>query len=250
MINSFMFLQAQDPKLYDNSLTTEGGTKTPTQSRNDLDASIAMPRLQGNEWNAKLSWVNKYAPGTAIFSAITSTASNSDQGKAYTQDRAAVTLSATAAQMWTWLTQQIKAGEDVELGIFNHMTTVMGYAVDTTAGRNFGAMYLEIIDPNAPRAGGGMGPGLTSTAPEGEWVRATEVRGSIRLSGFSVADYRNPYVYCMFSESAVPEPSSLILVSLAVATGVVCRVVSVGLKSRRPLAAAEHRMARNDAARF
>ena len=233
LMNSFLYLQSQYPGVYGTSLTTEGGTKTAIQSRNDLDTSIANPRLQGDVWNAKLNWVNTYAPGTTAFAAITNTAANSTQGKAYTQDRNAVTFGATGAQMWTWLTQQIKAGEDVELGMFDHMTTVMGYATSNT-----GNMYVEIIDPNNPLAAGGTAPnGSGNATKEGEWVLATVQNGNIKLSGFSVgSDYRNPYIYYMYAES-VPEPSTLTMMSLAIVGGLMGWIRSV-LRTQRVAIAA------------
>jgi len=67
-----------------------------------------------------------------------------------------------------------------------------------------------------------VGPGSLPNAPtEGEWVNATERSGSLRLSGFSVMDYRNPNVYYMFAESPVPEPSTLAMAIVLGLTGVV-----------------------------
>ncbi len=222
MINSFMFLAAEYPNAYgNNALTTEGGTTTPTGARNDLDASIAKAVFQGDVWNAKLNWVNKYAPGTTTFSAITSSRATTKQGLAYTNDRGAVQFGATGAAMWTWLMEQINAGEDVELGLYNHMTTVMGFATGSD-----GSMYLQIIDPNNPTPGGiGQGPGASGNGPVGEWVKVTEDSGSLKLSGFSFADYKIPYVYAMFAESpaAVPEPATITILGIgAICLGVFC----------------------------
>ncbi len=236
MTNSFLYLQEMYPKIYGTKLTTENGAVTPTQARDDLDASVGGVHRAGNYWNAKVAWVNKYASGTTTFSAITMTGAKTPQGKSYKEDRDAVKFDATPQQMWTWLTQQIKAGEDVELGIFDHMTTVMGYAIDTTNDK----MYLEIIDPNAPRAGGGVGPGTTSKAKEGEWVSATFTRDGIMLGGFSVKDYEKPYIYYMFAESPIPEPSTLTLMTVAALTGIVGWVSSAATR-RRSTAAALHR---------
>ncbi len=221
MINSFMFLAAEYPNVYgNNALTTEGGTTTPTGARNDLDASIANAAFQGDVWNAKLNWVNRYAPGSTTFSAITSTRATSKSGMAYTNDRGAVQFSATGADMWTWLMQEINAGEDVELGLYNHMTTLMGYAIGSD-----GSMYLQIIDPNSPTPGGnGQGPGASGNGPVGEWVTATEDSGDLKLSGFSFMDYKGPYVYALFAESpAVPEPATITMLgSGAICLGVFC----------------------------
>lgn len=218
IINSFSYLEAAYPSVY-NTLAnpyslTQGVSNQDSADlatvRNNFDATIAAPRLQGNVYNAKISWVNMYAPGTTTIAAVTNQSATSAQGSVYPANSANsnVQYNQTGAQMWTWLVGQLQAGEDVELGMYNHMTTVMGYAIDNQTG----GMYLEIIDPNSPNPGGnGQGPGANGNGAAGEWVNATyNMSGMLTLSGFSVADYTNPNVYYMFAESPVPEPAMVV----------------------------------------
>ena len=156
MINSFMFLQQQYPSIYGtsagtpNALTTMGGMVDSTSARNALHNSIASPALQGNVLTAKQNWINTYAPGTTSIVGISSfsppgTLDGGTAAQGYSSS-AGMTFGASGSNILAFLTQQIKEGEDVEIGLFAHMMTLVGVGTDTTT--NMPA--IEYIDPNAP----------------------------------------------------------------------------------------------------
>jgi hypothetical protein len=224
MMNSFLYLQNTYPSTYTNSggsasltMNTTSGTALINQ-RNMLDSNIVngpQGGLQGDTWNAKVNWVASTAgSGSTSLVGITNTAMNSSQGTGYTQLSGSdhMTFGASGTDIWNFLTQQIKEGEDVEIGMYDHMVTLMGIS---TSGAN---MYAEIIDPNYPTgtgtgAGPGSGPG--GNGPVGEWVNATYGTngGLVHLSGFAIGGtgYNTPDIYYAFAESPAPEPSTIAL---------------------------------------
>ena len=92
----------------------------------------------------------------------------------------------SGTQIWNFLVQQLKEGEDVEVGMFDHMVTLMG--VQTTGGSANTPALAEIIDPNFVSPGG-TGQGGMSNGPAGEWVTASYSTyfGLVQLSGSRLA---------------------------------------------------------------
>jgi len=211
-MNSFQYLQYSSSSTYGTNLTRGSGTANAAASRDLLDAGInggPQGGLQGDVWNAKLNWfINNGGTAGTTFAGITNTAMTSSQGTGYSVGTSNMTFGQSGTQIWNFLVQQIKEGEDVEIGMFDHMVTLMGLSV---SGSN---MYAEIIDPNYPTPGG-TGAGGMSNGAAGEWVNAAYGTngGLVRLSGFSIGGtgYNLPDIYYAFAESPVPEPASLAL---------------------------------------
>jgi hypothetical protein len=223
LMNSFQYLQNIAPSNYGTNLTGGAGTANAASSRDTLDGLITggpQGGLQGDVWNAKLSWFNSHG-GTAstTFEGITNTGMNSSQGTGYTVGTNNMTFGASGTAIWNFLADQINKGQDVEIGMFDHMVTLMGLKLSGTN------MYAQIIDPNYPRPGG-TGAGGMSNGAAGEWVDAQYdgTSGLVKLSGFSVGGtgYNNPLIYYAFAESpvSVPEPAAIALAATAPIGGV------------------------------
>jgi hypothetical protein len=215
MINSFQYLQQIAPGTYGTSLTGGAGTANAVTARNQLDGNIISGGSggdQGDTWNAKLSWFNSHG-GTAgtTFAGVTV---NSSTDADYSVGLGNMSFNQTGTQVWNFLVQQIKEGEDVEIGMFDHMVTLMG--LQTTGGSQNLPLEAEIIDPNYTSPGGNGAGGMPNGAA-GEWVNAaySTYFGLVQLSGFSIGGtgYSNPYIYYAFAESPknVPEPATLAL---------------------------------------
>jgi hypothetical protein len=228
LINSFQYLQRIAPGNYGTNLTGGAGTANAITSRNQLDNSIVTGGSngdQGDVWNAKLTWFNTHG-GTAntTFEGVTVNSSTDADYKVGTGNMA---FQQSGTQIWNFLIQQLQKGQDVEIGMFDHMVTLIG--VQSTGGTNNIPALAEIVDPNFPSPGG-TGQGGMSNGAAGEWVNASYSTffGLVQLSGFSIGGtgYSNPYIYYAFAESptAVPEPAALVLLG-ASAIGLVaaCR---------------------------
>jgi hypothetical protein len=169
---------------------------------------------QGDVWNSKLNWFNSHG-GTAgtTFAGVTI---NSSTQADYKVGLGNMAFNQTGTQVWNFLIQQLNEGEDVEIGMFDHMVTLIG--ARTTGGTSNVPSLAEIIDPNFPSPGG-TGQGGLNNGAAGEWVTATydsSFGGLVKLGGFSIGGtgYSNPYIYYAFAESpaAVPEPAAVALV--------------------------------------
>ena len=230
LINSFQYLQAAYPAVYGTSgaLTGGNGTANAVTSRNQLDANItggSQGGLQGDVWNAKLNWVNSKAPGTTVFSGVSNIAVSNSQGMEYnvpSQPPPQMSFNQTGSQMWAWAQGQIATGEDVELGLFNHMTLLIGMV---QSGTN---MYAEIVDPNLPTPSG-TGANNMPNGPAGEWVgvtydATTGTANLLQMSGFAIGSgtlYSNPGgppgtadIFYAFAESPAPEPATVTLLAV------------------------------------
>jgi hypothetical protein len=213
LMNSFQYLQNIAPGTYGTNLTQGSGTAAAASARDTLDMSITGSRLQGDVWNAKLNWfTNNGGTNGTTFEGITQQSSTSSQGAGYTVGRGNMTFGASGTDIWNFLTDQINKGQDVEIGMFDHMVTLMGLKLSGTN------MYAQIIDPNYPTPGG-TGAGGMSNSAAGEWVNASyDSTGLVRLSGFSIGGtgYNNPLIYYAFAESpvSVAEPAAIALLGM------------------------------------
>ncbi len=222
LINSFQYLQQIAPGNYpNNNLTGGAGTANAITSRNQLDGNIISGGSggdQGDTWNAKLNWFNTHG-GTAgtTFAGVTA---NSRTDADYSVGLGNMAFQQSGTQIWNFLIQQLNEGEDVEIGMFDHMVTLMG--ARTTGGSANLPSLAEIIDPNFTSPGG-TGQGGMSNGPAGEWVTASYSTyfGLVQLGGFSIGGtgYSNPYIYYAFAESpaAVPEPAAIAMLGICFA---------------------------------
>ncbi len=217
LINSFQYLQNTYPSVYgtSGSLTMGNGTANAVNARNQLDANIISGGSggdQGDTWNAKLNWFNTHG-GTANTTFAGVTVNSSSQAD-YSVGLGNMAFNQSGTQVWNFLVQQIKQGEDVEVGMYDHMVTLMG--LQTTGGSANLPLEAEIIDPNY-LSPSGSGANNMPNGPVGEWVNAaySTYFGLVQLSGFSIGGtgYTNPYIYYAFAESpnSVPEPATLAL---------------------------------------
>ena len=217
MINSFQFLQQMYPGTYGTMLTGGAGTANATTSRDALDAAITSGGSggdQGDTWNAKINWFNTHG-GTANSILMGVTANSSTDANYNPALSGGMMFNQSGTQIWTFIAQQIQQGEDVEIGMYDHMVTLMG--VKTTGGTGGGPIAAEIVDPNYTSPGGTSPSTGMANGPAGEWVSAaySTYFGLVQLSGFSIGGtgYNSPYIYYAFAESptAVPEPAALAL---------------------------------------
>jgi hypothetical protein len=233
LINSFQFLQQAYPSIYGTSLT--GGTSANTASGGTLQTALdnminsggTGSGFQGDVWNTKLNYINSVLANSTTFAAVTYAASNSARGAPYLNgtggtpgfaqsQSGSVTfgVSNTSATSWSsFIQQQIKDGEDVEIGLRSHMTTVMGY--QTTNGT---LSALQIIDPNAPNTSQMIG-----VVQNGNLLQLTGLPTTYNTT--SALSSLN--IYYIFAESPVPEPTAF------VAMAGMSVVMGVGLVYRR-----------------
>jgi hypothetical protein len=199
-INSFIFLENQYPTIYDNKLT-------PNRMDNDktdpIDATnfavtgwqvlgkphrdgyydlVSRPGGANEEFVAtKTDWFNDFAPGTTFFSSM------------FAGNGGVPTI--------VYLAQQIKTGEDVEFFISDavfHVLTLTGVACDA-----LGSCNITYLDPDDPTKPDGTPKSFnTPIAPNA----ANGGRLEFTYQGGTV------FVSAAFSESPVPEPSTLLLV--------------------------------------
>jgi hypothetical protein len=222
LINSFQYLQNIAPGNYGTNLTGGAGTANAINSRNQLDTAIVSGGSggdQGDTWNAKLNWFNSHGgSASTTFAGVTSQSSTQAD---YRVGLGNMAFQQSGTQIWNFLIQQLNEGEDVEIGMFDHMVTLIG--AKTTGGSANTPSLAEIIDPNFPSPGG-TGQGGMANGAAGEWVTATydsSFFGLVKLGGFSIGGtgYSNPYIYYAFAESpaAVPEPAAIALLGICCA---------------------------------
>ena len=116
-----------------------------------------------------------------------------------------MTFGANGSNILAFLTQQIKEGEDVEIGLFAHMMTLVGVGTDTTT--NMPA--IEYIDPNAPATDSWSA--LSFVGSDGQY--AITITGSGYGPPTTFDDKGNPTafsdtseIYYAFAESPAPRP--------------------------------------------
>jgi hypothetical protein len=232
MINSFQYLEKAYPGTYGNLALTDdvapGDTADLATVRDTLHSSIANPRLQGNVWTAKQNWINTNAPGTTNFAGITSFApprltangSVASQGYSTQSNNSTLTTGANGTEILAFLTAQIKAGEDVEIGLYQHMMTLIGVGTQNSNG----APAIEYIDPNSPGTDAWSTLTLdghneyTITIPGSGYGPPTTPRG-VRPVKYSDTSE----IYYAFAESPVPEPSTVVAISGLAFMGLVYR---------------------------
>jgi hypothetical protein len=217
MINSFQYLQQMYPGTYGSMALTGGaGTANAVNSRNQLDTAITSGGSggdQGDTWNAKVNWFNTHG-GTANSIIMGVTANSSTDADYNPALSGGMMFNQSGTQIWNFLVQQIQQGEDVEIGMYDHMVTLIG--VKTTGGTANTPSAAEIIDPNYTSPGGTGVQGMANGAA-GEWISAaySTYFGLVQLSGFSIGGtgYNSPYIYYAFAESPknVPEPATIAL---------------------------------------
>jgi hypothetical protein len=213
-INSFVFLEKQYPKVYDNKLLPNyDATKNndPTDARNfatkgwQTDKNPARKgyytrgdsaKNQDPVWNSdflatKKDWFNDFAPGTTMFASM------------WFKDGGYPTLA--------FLSTEIKNKEDVEFFVKDKTTSgnTIYHALTLTGisctGKNFTNCSITYQDPNKP------------TVNQSTMVSLTGPGGSISFTSLpgSGINKTNLYIDAAFAESPIPEPSFLFLVGLA-----------------------------------
>ena len=151
-MDSFIWLANAYPSIYGNSLMGGQGSwlgaaqllAGPLYMNTDVNNGTT----EGNWVNGKMNYINTYAPGTTIFAGM-----DSDN----TVNRPAWDLNANPTV--NFLLQELRAGEDVELGIdpttgVGHVLTLTGLTwndADNNGGFNLGdTLTLNTIDPANP----------------------------------------------------------------------------------------------------
>jgi hypothetical protein len=164
-----------------------------------MNTDINNGTTEGNWVNGKMNYINTYAPGTTIFAGM-----DSDN----TVNRPAWDLNASPTV--NFLLQELRAGEDVELGIdpssgIGHVLTLTGLTwndADNNGAFNAGdTLTLNIIDPANPLVNTPLtlNPGNTMTISGGPY---------------------NNYLLTGALAESVPEPASLGLMILGGLLGI------------------------------
>jgi hypothetical protein len=213
-----IYLETRYPQIYDNKLT-QGVDPSNAENKGDIERMRdglhttiqANGGLQGAVWNAKIDYFTSEAPGTTVFAAQTGAGPPPVVGPPAPSDYQRMLGAVTFNQFPTFqfLYNQIKDGEDVEFGLFNHMVTLIGMKIDKQ-----GKMQAEVIDPNNPNTPGGGGDNAT---PSDQWINLTLNNGVLYVPKDFYPIPPNPGgmataspIYYAFAESPVPEPSVLV----------------------------------------
>ncbi len=173
MINSFQYLQQMYPGTYGTMLTGGAGTANAVNSRNQLDTAIVSGGSggdQGDTWNAKINWFASHG-GTANSIIMGVTANSSTDADYNPALSGGMMFQQSGTQIWNFLVQQIQQGEDVEIGMFDHMVTLIG--VKSTGGTANTPSAAEIIDPNYTSPGGTGGKACPMVRPASGSTRPT-----------------------------------------------------------------------------
>ncbi len=226
--NSFQFLQASNSGVYNGTeLLTGSQSSSGTATRDDLHGLIQSQSgalspsstargLQGDVYAAKQAWVNMYAPGTTTFAGISTIAASDATmfGHYSASTTGGMTFGANATSMSEFLEQQIAAGEDVEIGLYQHMMTLVGVTVNSSSI----ATSIEYIDPNNASQ-----IDMSSLMVDGFDELTINIPSS--MYGPPIRSRTNPVtysdtseIYYAFAESA-PEPRAAVGISGLVAIG-------------------------------
>jgi len=205
-VNSFKFLENMYPNVYDNKLTKGDIIKT----RNDLVGLMGTCPDTGtqpqNWWQGKIQWIEDNAPGRTSYGGMVMP--SIDVSTWNKKDLLSNTFPA-----FNWLFQQLKDGEDVELGIYGsfggHALTLTSLKfVDSMDGSSFQngiwdpsveLAQIDYLDPNNPTQ---LFWSDLSLNPDGSL-------GFLWNNG-GANPPKNAYIGLAFKESPIPEPSSIL----------------------------------------
>ena len=221
-VNSFQFLQNRYPEIYDSKLIPNGDL---AQARYDLafgwtyngqqrdgtdDGTPTDPKGAYSQpwWEAKVHWVEDFAPGTTIF-----------DGMIY---RDGVDLSTwyggsvltNGYPTWEFLWKELSDGEDVEIGIrwddHGHaltLTSLKFYDANGNAMWDAGeARKIDYLDPNNPTQlfEADLSLGVVNGDLQFTWDNGSNPSADVSL-------------WLAYSESPIPEPLTMLAVGMGIA---------------------------------
>lgn len=200
VMNSFIYLENQYPGIFGNLLSRGDAVASRNELKDMMDP--AYPR---DVWEGKLEYLDTYAPGKAIVGGML---------PYDTTGWAGASSLLTGWPSWDVMWEQLKACEDVELGIYDLPTTV-GHMLTLTS------MHLDDLDGD-----GTWDPGVETAQidyldpnnPTQLFVAGIQLDANGRIvfnwHNGGANTPRDMYIAVAYWESPIPEPATICLLAL------------------------------------